>query len=431
MVFHLPYNYALGAIFAVFSVAVLVGLFLKRHNNFIIARNATLLLIQGAGYAIIVVTIFFYAGLRNDFNCSVSIFFQWLVFPLIIQPFVFRCWEYCASFHVASSRTKFDTKRILGDLEENELPPPTETEDYRLKSWFIRHKKAGSASYLVKVFLWSVWVVILPVVPIIINGELDNNFEKYDYSVYGCNTFPYFIILLAVGAAFSIISMVILAIILRHSQDAFHIRHEIIGLAVWWIVAAPPLLIYSVLQIVDKYFPPATFMALCFVVAFCINMVCPLYWAWQDDRSKARMAHSNNAFDSFVEKLTLPVFRNDFFQFLSLQFCAENLLFYEVVTEWKAKVEHKSINEDERTVIGNSIYNNFIADSGEFQINISSAPRNKIKQGIASEQFGTDVFDGAIKEVVELMFVNSYHNYVRTVSPNSAMGNVILRDSVA
>jgi hypothetical protein len=61
-------------------------------------------------------------------------------------------------------------------------------------------------------------------------------------------------------------------------------------------------------------------------------------------------------------------FRNDFFQFLLLQFCGENLVFYEVAEEWKKTVYSNSVSAEDRASQVQAIFLNVFFSSFYFVI---------------------------------------------------------------
>lgn len=291
----------------------------------------------------------------------------------------------------------------------------TPLEDHKSKSWFVRHRRAGDAVFLVKMYLYTFWIIILPMVPVVIVMNLDKSFVVYDEVAYGCNYYTPALTLFAVGVIASIIFMVFIAVLLRKSQDAFHIRHEILAICVMWAIMFPPMLAYSLLPSSEttKYFPPSFIITIALMFSFIFTVSFPLYLARKDEQNRKIQA-SVNKYDEFQSKLALPAFRNAFYQFLSLQFCGENLLFYEVAGNWKAKVENKAYDEKERADQAIAIHDSFVIENSEYQINIHSDMRDKISLKVNNKEFLDDLFNEAIKEVTEMMYSNSYHLFLKS-----------------
>jgi CRP-like cAMP-binding protein len=101
--------------------------------------------------------------------------------------------------------------------------------------------------------------------------------------------------------------------------------------------------------------------------------------------------------------------RAAFQSFLHHQFCEENILFYNAVEEYK-KISDSDFAG--LTDGANTIYNTYIAASGEKEINIASHIREKIQQNITNPTKA--IFDDAQAAIYQLMTVDSLPKFIKS-----------------
>jgi len=100
--------------------------------------------------------------------------------------------------------------------------------------------------------------------------------------------------------------------------------------------------------------------------------------------------------------------RKQFTQYLVLQFCPENLFF------WDATQELKSLCDDNmKRVMVMEIYKKYLAPDAPYEVNISSNSKLLISSRIAIEDVDDDIFNPAIYDIEDMIIYHSYPNFRR------------------
>ena len=68
--------------------------------------------------------------------------------------------------------------------------------------------------------------------------------------------------------------------------------------------------------------------------------------------------------------------------------------------------------ESEILALAKNIYDSFVLDSGQHQVNLSSRHKSDIRKAIESKQLVKDTFDAAQKEIFGVMARDSYPRYL-------------------
>jgi len=156
-----------------------------------------------------------------------------------------------------------------------------------------------------------------------------------------------------------------------------------------------------------SHFPTAILIIVAQLMTFVISNILPLLLSlWYDWHVYQQIFN----FGEFEEMLQSATFRNDFHEFLTKQFCQENLLFYEVVTEWKSMAkDHPMRIEKTKKII-----HDFVAEGAVCQVNIAGEQRNEIVQRMETNDFPETIFDEALGNLVYDMHVNSFKLFATT-----------------
>eukprot|EP00026_Physarum_polycephalum_P007600 Phypoly_transcript_07664.p2 GENE.Phypoly_transcript_07664~~Phypoly_transcript_07664.p2 ORF type:complete len:187 (+),score=23.54 Phypoly_transcript_07664:939-1499(+) len=152
--------------------------------------------------------------------------------------------------------------------------------------------------------------------------------------------------------------------------------------------------------------PPVICHLIGLFLTICISNLVPLYYVYQSDIMK----NKNGSFEQFVSLLQYPSFRNQFYVFLTEQFCGENLQFYETVQAWK---ELDSVCANKRSN-AQLIYENFVHDDGLCQVNIPSEIKIRMEEQMSKTDVPEDTFDDAYFTLLHDMYYNSFIYFRKT-----------------
>jgi len=104
--------------------------------------------------------------------------------------------------------------------------------------------------------------------------------------------------------------------------------------------------------------------------------------------------------------------------------CAENLLFYEAVEQWK-----KQDIIEEKKKLASHIFHNFVAETACQQVNVSSIARKRLAFEVSQETIPSNLFDLAVREISVLLqlemfpkFLSLYHQQEQAHTTKSCNG---------
>jgi len=116
---------------------------------------------------------------------------------------------------------------------------------------------------------------------------------------------------------------------------------------------------------------------------------------------------------SLFELLHEQPFRDEFYDFLCSNMCAENLLFYEAVERWR-KLEQM----EERRKMAVVIFHNFVAETACQQVNVSSSARKRLAFEVTQEIQPISMFDLAAREITLMLQLEMFPKFSSTFPPN-------------
>eukprot|EP01112_Ceratiomyxa_fruticulosa_P005502 TRINITY_DN1614_c0_g1_i2.p1 TRINITY_DN1614_c0_g1~~TRINITY_DN1614_c0_g1_i2.p1 ORF type:complete len:184 (+),score=30.81 TRINITY_DN1614_c0_g1_i2:723-1274(+) len=138
------------------------------------------------------------------------------------------------------------------------------------------------------------------------------------------------------------------------------------------------------------------------VIILYLDFIITAIYVWYLARKNSKITiRTYRDLPSLLE--TEPSFRVQFIEFLMLQFCVENLLFYESVQSFK-KIPNNSLEQTESAM---KIFSEYIKEGGIQQINVSSEVRNNIINHINTHTVNSDIFKFAQRQVLELLTFHS------------------------
>lgn len=380
-------GFYLAAIYPVAAILCSILVLLRRDHYFIRCRNPLLLMIQNAASVVSCELMVLYIALRPEYNCGLWFAAVNFMFSLYGIPLLVRCWEYCVNFKMSLMRLQYRSSFHL---------------DWEQSSWFFKHRWVGQPLYLKKIL---VVLMILLSLPNFI--ALDSSQLYYDETSHGCTIVSNaFYVGVTVAIIFVVVSIAIGLLIFR-ARDVFHIKREINIIALVWSFAVVFFLGYSSRARPEQQnFPAAFVLVACFFISLFACNILPLIYAYRYDR-KSKTMIDGGSLAYFTSLLESVQFRNAFHDFLTKQFCQENLQFYEVVNLWK----EIRTTDPERRRRANSIVNVFINESGLCQVNVIDSERAKIMEKMKMEEIPADIFDAALAALIEDMHTNSFRQY--------------------
>lgn len=92
------------------------------------------------------------------------------------------------------------------------------------------------------------------------------------------------------------------------------------------------------------------------------------------------------------------------------------MIFWEAVNELRVN----DVEEPHLTLCVKHIYERFISDKGDLEININDSMKKKITDEIEKGNTDLSVYDEAMKEIEQLIYVNAYHTYQASSDCESA-----------
>jgi len=201
---------------------------------------------------------------------------------------------------------------------------------------------------------------------------------------------------------------------LHTSDDGFHIRDELRAIALIWIAGSVMWLITGLLPEstrVGYYFPSFVWVQITYIASYFVSTV----WVWSLCRQHSASClapktdvevESNRDSASFPALLRDDMFRRDFTNFLCLQFCVENLFFWEAVQAFHAVPEHDVKKE------AKIIYDKYLSPGSTYEVNIPVTVKKAVEAKVKENIFSNTMFDDAAAQTLKLMELDSYPRFV-------------------
>lgn len=381
-----------AAFYPAYCLICTVLIYRKRANSFIKCRNPLFLIVQNLGSMVSCLFLSTYIYLRPDYPCQ--LFYVGLIttYSLFATPLLLRTWEYCVNFHISLLKLHYRATMYV---------------KWEKTSWVYEHRWVGSPIFLKRLLLFAVIFMCLPIIAI----GFPSQFE-YDDISWGCSMKGGAIYIGLGGGLIFLVAAVGMGFLIYRSQDAFKIKTELNILALLWFSILVTFVVY--VNVPSRPYhdalPASTFILIGYVVTIFICNILPLYYAHQSDKIRSRK--SSGTLSHFSSMLESVAFRNRFHEFLTRQFCQENLQFYELVMEWKALRP----NDPERAIKARSIVDVFVVEHSVCQVHMPEVLRNQIIKESTQDDISSTIFDAALSALVEDMHVNSYRQFTSTES---------------
>jgi len=220
------------------------------------------------------------------------------------------------------------------------------------------------------------------------------------------------------------IAVLVLLFHLHTSNDGYHIRDELRAIALIWVGGSVLWLVTGLMPAstrVGYYVPSFLWVQITYILSFCVSTV----WVWNLCREHgASCLTSTHDIEQDIRRDTVPfpallkddMFRRDFTNFLCLQFCVENLFF------WEAVQHFHNVSEQEMKAEATTIYEKYLMLGSPFEINIPVTVKKAVEAQVKENVFSDTMFDDAAAQTLKLMELDSYPRFAsRPGGPHSSV----------
>lgn len=325
-----------------------------------------------------------------DSGCGFELWSRFLKFAVYGFSLVLRAWIFAFKYHTAQSQVNENVPKAV--------------------RWCLKRKWLISPWFLGP--LWVLSFLIHCAFPLLImliaGGSLKANVVTSQCTT-ALSLFNWIIpSLYAIAVSF-------LMFTLRLSDDGYHIRDELRAVAIFWIVGSVLWLVTNTLPdqwMVGYYVPGFFWLQLSFIASFVISTI----WVWNLSRQHGascfatapdyapKEAELGN--QSFQVLLRDDAFRKEFSNFLCLQFCVENLFF------WEAVQQFHSISPQEMKTEAKAIFDKYLASGSTYEVNISVTSKKTVEAHLKEGNVFATMFDEAAHQTLKLMEFDTYPRFV-------------------
>jgi len=359
----------------------MILLHLKRKSPFIEKRSYLFLFLQNIGLLFYMILCAANLSTGNTQYCQLL---RWVVlspFPFYVTAIIFRTWIYCFRYFLTKERSSF-----------------AKTSRWTSRLWLI------SPRFLLKLFIVAFLVQCCIIAIFNVLSVVQHDPVTEDRCVWHTNSIP---VSWAFGAV-TFCAFVVAVIFLWNSVDGYRIKDELKGIAVVSLI----MVIFTMAQASSNGVISLELlygmMLVCPFVFFSLSGFWLVWLSWREtkvDRPEMEL----------VERLaTRPQFRKQFFDFLCLQLCIENLLFWEDVQIYKTLPEGSAEQQTE----ANRMMEKYIKPGSYYEINLSSNTRKEVVGGVIAASSGT--FAPAENEVLSTLKFHSYPLFVQSLKDTSS-----------
>jgi len=283
-------------------------------------------------------------------------------------------------------------------------------------SWFVKHRYFISNTYLS--FFYAA-LAAMQTIPIVFSALFDVfTVVPGTNIILTCNSqfeFFYLVSYTCVG----VLLMIAAIIAMRSARDAYSIKKEFKILfiktgVISFLTLFGPIFYYAyeyaTRTIAFDYTYIVYFMVILLLIDLLADFAVSTVWVWwlseKELRSeKQKLLHGRAGKSESIGKFISDTdTREQFMEFLVTQFCPENLIFWEVVQDWR-KNFLMCPNLREQAI---KIYNKFVALNSLYEININYSTRQAVIASIESDIIEITIFDTALQEVEELLILHSF-----------------------
>ncbi|ORX89249.1 regulator of G protein signaling superfamily [Basidiobolus meristosporus CBS 931.73] len=282
-------------------------------------------------------------------------------------------------------------------------------------NWYYRHRYMLSAQFITTVIiiilmfhLCVVFVVQLlstrfAFYPRIISEDCMRGWEYYPHDVFAC----IYILIFFPFLIFKLLSV----------KDAYGIRMELVATS---LISCLGFFIFLLTLIVGKdtsineHVPNSLWWGLPLMVVSFFTVTYPLIKSIPYSSFSHRLSSETEyTMEVFESLLNNPIQFESFKLFTVSDFTIENTLFYERCRNIALSARESNLNDNADLVSElREIYNTFIKNTAEFQVNLESETRKALLTKVENELFSPDMYVPAVEEIKLLMFRNTYLRYL-------------------
>eukprot|EP01113_Clastostelium_recurvatum_P002598 TRINITY_DN11098_c0_g2_i1.p1 TRINITY_DN11098_c0_g2~~TRINITY_DN11098_c0_g2_i1.p1 ORF type:complete len:433 (+),score=50.29 TRINITY_DN11098_c0_g2_i1:173-1471(+) len=362
------------------------------------------------------------AALISPPECILHVWSLLCAYPLFILPMILRLAVYCMRFSLTQKRSKTKQQTKVSPLDVVEDSSASKQNDVTAVTVNVDGDDARSPFLLRNTWLvstrtiflgWLFMFCIMIVVPI----ALAIQYRNRDTSCYpaGITSTVYLTTILWSGILFAII--VVSVFFLWRIKDAYHIKTKYKVLLVVWVACMVTMVVMSTKRSIWG-FP----WELAYAVPIFLSLVIMTIWIHILHKRKL----TQHDIDLGIMLSDMPEFRDRFASFLCLQFCIENLQFWEEVQAYK-RIPDGSAGQ---LPTATDIFNKYIKSGSNYEVNISDKARDETSSQIGNSGVTSRSFDSAEREVMSLMRFHSYPLYVlRYGSAEYELGQVMITEA--
>ncbi|KAK9762854.1 hypothetical protein K7432_011002 [Basidiobolus ranarum] len=202
-------------------------------------------------------------------------------------------------------------------------------------------------------------------------------------------------------------------------RDAYGIRLELV---ITSLVSGIGFFIFLITLLfeeqinLNQYIPHSLWWGLPLIVTSFFTVTYPLIKSYRYPFFSTRHSSLETEFsmEAFESLLSNPIYFENFKLFTVSDFTIENTLFFERCRNITLSYREASLSGQEIDLIPElrEVYNTFIKNTAEFQVNLESATRKALFKKAEKDQFTVDMYEPAVEEIKLLMFRNTYLRYL-------------------
>ncbi|KAJ3424173.1 regulator of g protein signaling [Anaeramoeba flamelloides] len=334
---------------------------------------------------------------------------------------------------LSNSYNKTSSKNGLKSIDDLNTEPGIECDNvgdaiYKFEKDFYKSK--FRVSKRVEIILCIVQLFNYSIIATIIIFAYGINQKRINHCMLPFNEGPMIIFQSCFYSNLLIFTIKIIKI--RKIHDSFFIRNEIYTVYVI-------LIIFFIVDLFFKFYHkhtlvPWAYLSMTFVLLI-IGFVLPILKSYQtfNKIKNTNTSNGNNNDDDDTTNLNHKDKKTDLYQlfksiinekekvsywiqFAQNNYSVENIMFYRSVNEFKRAKCKKA-----QKALSQNIINNYIKTSSPLIINISSIASDSVLNRHLTNPLDKDIFNHAIKEILNLMYINSFPVFYNSIYHHQMM----------
>eukprot|EP01111_Echinosteliopsis_oligospora_P001758 TRINITY_DN12570_c0_g1_i1.p1 TRINITY_DN12570_c0_g1~~TRINITY_DN12570_c0_g1_i1.p1 ORF type:complete len:432 (+),score=55.78 TRINITY_DN12570_c0_g1_i1:44-1339(+) len=400
------------ALFIITLVPFTILLYLRRNHPYLKVRSPVLILCgQVVGVIVSPVLEDLVLALYPLVPCQVIYWFAYFIFNMYAFPLLLRVWIFVYQYRTTMYRADMEIKPSASELsiaESSKNESAFKRFQNRVDLWLIHNKWVVSDRFLLKTWFIGIPLQLIP--PAVIHGLFYRRVGGGSSTVNLCVTIPgVFEYTIVLGLLYVSVA-IFFCYILKTAQDAYYLKKEYRIISAVWLTMLVVWIVWSIYPSLSKTIPGFLWPSFATLVTLCVDGYYIFYKIETEEKQLPKQEGNDDGEvaveGTLAELLKNPSFKRKFYKYLILQFCPENLLFWDAVKEWQSSAGSFGKAKD--------IYDKYIAPGSSDEINISYAtcrPISEFFQNNSSDTVPTTIFDKAVVEVERLMETDSLQRF--------------------